>query len=186
MKRILLIISLTFFSSLFIQAQDVRKHTVKINLHAPFFNSFYMAYEHVIAPDIAVGSDLFIIGHHYDDVKWSGFGISPEIKFYFKSDSYKGYYLAPNLRYQHIKITDRINVNNGSGDLLLDREGKYNIFGLGINIGHNFVFNDRVCIDFYAGPQFQRKSISGEARPRSLYCDAVYWGRVGMNIGFKF
>ena len=187
MKKLLFLAVLSIALTLAAQAQDTRMHTVKINLHAPLFNSFYMAYEHVMNDDITVGSDLFIIGNRYDDVKWSGFGISPEVRFYFKSNVYSGYYLAPYVRYQNVKITDQIKIDNGLGGYdLKTREGRHQLLGFGMNFGHNFVFNDRVCIDLYAGPQFQRKYVSGEARPRSAYFNAVYFARVGVNIGFRF
>jgi hypothetical protein len=187
MKKLLLLLILSIGLSVGVQAQDTRMHTVKVNLHAPWFNSFYMAYEHVLSDDITAGTDFFILVHSYDDVKWSGFGISPEVRFYFKSNVYSGYYLAPYVRYQNVKITDQIRVDNGFGGYdVKDREGRHQLLGFGLNLGHNFVFNDRISIDVYAGPQFQRKFESGDAKDRSLYFNAKYFGRVGLNVGFKF
>ncbi|MFY8035403.1 MAG: DUF3575 domain-containing protein [Flexibacteraceae bacterium] len=190
MKKLLSLLIFTVGFSSLVLAQDTRMHTVKVNLHAPWFNSFYMAYEHVLSDDITAGTDFFILGNKYDDVKWSGFGISPEIRFYFKSNVYSGYYIAPYVRYQYAKITDAITKTTSTGSTVIEerieREGRHQLFGFGMNFGHNFVFNDRVCIDVYAGPQFQRKHISGEARPRSAYFNAVYFARVGVNIGFRF
>lgn len=168
------------------QAQDTRMHTVKLNLHAPFLGGFYLAYEHILNDDITAGTDFFILGHSYDDVKWSGFGISPEVRFYFKSNVYSGYYLAPYVRYQNAKISDNISVVTNGIETRIDREGRHQLLGFGLNLGHNFVFNDRISIDLYAGPQFQRKFESGEAKDRSLYFNARYFARVGLNVGFKF
>ena len=187
MKKLLFLIAISLGITVLANAQDTRMHTVKLNLHAPILGGFYLAYEHVLSDDITAGSDFFILGHSYDDVKWSGFGVSPEVRFYFKSNVYSGYYIAPYVRYQYAKITDKLSLQNPlGGQTVIDREGKHQLLGFGLNVGHNFVFNDRISIDLYAGPQFQRNFESGEAKDRSLYFNARYFGRAGLNIGFKF
>jgi hypothetical protein len=94
--------------------------------------------------------------------------------------------LAPYVRYQYANIKDNISIVNNGIETRIDREGKHQLLGFGLNLGHNFVFNDRISIDVYAGPQFQRKFESGDAKDRSLYFNAKYFGRVGLNVGFKF
>jgi hypothetical protein len=191
MKRIITALIILLTLSVGVQAQETaRMHTVKVNLHAPWFNSFYAAYEHVLNDDITGGTDFFILGHSYDDVKWSGFGISPEVRFYFKSNVYSGYFLSPNVRYQNVKITDAISKVTTTGSISIEekieREGRHQMLGFGMNFGHNFVFNDRICIDVYAGPTYQRKFESGEAKSRSPYFNSTLFLRLGLNVGFRF
>ena len=95
------------------------KNMVKLNLTALPLNTYSGIYERAISKKIAVGIGYKLmpkgklpmlsqiesliddedVNKHLQDLKLGSYAITPEIKFYFGKDVFRGFYIAPFARY---------------------------------------------------------------------------------------
>jgi len=131
---------------------SAQKNVIKVNLISPLSRTGSFFYERIIAD-----RTTFQLGFYYTDffikststkgsitttntTKFSGFGITPEFRFYSSEETFTGFYIAPFLRYQNLSITD----NNNKATLAT--------YGAGLLIGKQWLYRDRITLDLFVGP----------------------------------
>src|SRR5690606_34298483 len=92
----------------------------------------------------------YYTGASVSDLKYSGFGITPEYRIYLsETPAMEGVYLAPFLRYQSVSLEVE---NSGS-------EADFSAFGGGLVIGKQWVFKERISLDIFIGPSSSSGSV---------------------------
>lgn len=151
-----------------------RKNLIKINLPTLALRTYALEYERAIGKKTALS-----IGYRFmpkgaipmqdrinsliDDAETSkqlnsfnigNSAITPQVKFYFGNDIFKGFYLAPFARFATYNATGLFNfdVNGTEEEMPLDGELK-TITG-GLELGVQFRLGKRIHLNFHAGPQF--------------------------------
>lgn len=101
------------------------KNLVKISLTSLALNNYSFIYERKIAKKISLGLGYRIMPEggfpfkssfesiiddedtyqYIDDLRTSNFSITPEVKFYFGKDVFRGFYIAPFARYSNFKAS---------------------------------------------------------------------------------
>lgn len=101
------------------------KNLIKINLTSLALNNYSLIYERKIARKISLGLGLRTMPKsafpfksklesiiddpdtykYIDDLRMSNFSITPEVKFYFGKDVFRGFYIAPFARYSNFKAS---------------------------------------------------------------------------------
>jgi len=205
MKKGLLFIALMaigVFSK--INAQD---NSVKINTLGLSYRNVILQYERSLNDKIGVqlglnfvpkGSIPFIsrysdagmsgstsggtgeISTDFADMKFSGFGLTPELRFYPGGNGMKGFYLSGWIKYSNYKISDGVfvatatsdNEGNSHESATVDITGKYNVFGGGLGIGTHWVIADVVTLDVnWIGVGYGPAKFSVEAEFDNTYSD---------------
>ncbi|HEY5750829.1 MAG TPA: DUF3575 domain-containing protein [Chryseolinea sp.] len=148
-----------------------RSNTVKLDLSSQviYSKALILAYERVTKTNqslvvtagyhafptlVNLGSNIRVT----DDNKRSGYVVGAEYRFYLvKENKYAaphGVYLGPYMTYHQFSNNRNIEVTNADGTLsqaILDT--KFNVFNLGVQLGYQFIINDRWSIDFaFIGP----------------------------------
>lgn len=175
-----------------ILAQE-RANNLKINLLSPVVRSFSVFYERAVTNDKSVQLGFFYTGVKLSSLNISGFGLTPEFRFYLansKENSTKqapeGFYLAPFLRFQRFTISDdEIDATTG-----LSSRAKLNTLGGGLCVGYQFLSQKGITVDLFAGPSYNAGTIRAEVGDiGTLPFSAGFSGpglRFGVCLGYAF
>ncbi len=141
-----------------------------------------LSYENAFSEDKSFQIGFFYTGVKIIDTRFSGFGITPEIRFYLGDDAApQGFYAAPFLRYQSFKLTEP----NTTGSATLST------FGLGVTVGKQWIFKEKFSLDLFIGPSysFGDIKIDNGANSESYSTGALGSGfgiRTGLTFGLAF
>ena len=174
---VLLAAGLIFSSTVFGQ----KKNAIKVNIFSPIVRTGSFFYERALNEGASAQLGFFYTGYKITDTKFSGFGITPEFRFYpSKKEDMKGFYLAPFLRYQSFTLED---------EGLVVSKGTLSTFGGGLLIGGQFLFGDIVTLDIFIGPGYNSGSIKVDSGNESAFSTGAFDGfgvRTGVTIGLAF
>lgn len=160
----------------YVSAQSV----LKINILSPIVKTANLSFEQAISTTSSIQLGFFYTGWSNDLTKFSGFGITPEYRFYLSdTESPEGVYAAPFLRYQKFRLTDKE---------IPDNKADYSSFGGGLVLGKQWVFKEKITLDIFLGPAYYTGKISGESGGSDFDTEAFdgFTLRTGINFGFKF
>lgn len=175
MRKLLLcaVMALTFFSA---KAQDA-KNTLKINPLSALLSTGSIFYERKVSDGMSAQLGLAYTGIKISDTKFTGLAITPEVRFYIKQHAPTGLYAAPFVRYQNYTVSDDTD------------KGKYNSFGGGILMGHQWIYGSGFTLDLFFGPSYNNgnyKASSGTEEPEIKGGIEGFGIRTGIAIGFGF
>src|SRR5882762_7411500 len=126
-------------------------NAIKINLLSPVARTFNIAYERKVSDNGSFQLGFYYTGAKSGDLKLSGFGITPEYRFYLsQTPAPNGFYVAPFMRYTSYDLT----YNNGTDKA----SGSVTSFGGGLVVGRQWVFKERVTLDMFIGPKYQSRN----------------------------
>jgi hypothetical protein len=187
-KQLICIVILFFVTSIGAQAQKgdttLRRNTVKLDITSYWLyrNAVMFSYERVVKSRpsqtwaITAGLQEFptLVGQLVDTIavknenKSSGYKVGGEYRFYLqKENKYgapHGVYIGPYTSYHHYSNTRGIEVNNNGQIQNGNLESNFNILNIGVQLGYQFVLNNRWTIDLvFVGP-----SVSNYAFKSSL------------------
>lgn len=155
--------------------QVENKNMVKLNLLALTAGNISLQYERLITPKTTVGATVNMmpskglpfsssVESFVDDqttsaqlkqISISSFSVTPEIRFYLGKEGYKGFYIAPFVRYGKYNVDLPVNYDYEGKEENIMVDGEIKAFSGGFAIGAQW----RVYKDFYLdwmimGPHF--------------------------------
>jgi hypothetical protein len=156
-----------------------QENVFKINIFSPIVKTFNLSYERKLSASSSFQLGAFYTGYSAGETKFSGFGVTPEYRFYLsESEAPAGVYVAPFLRYQNFNLTEDLS----------DSEGTLSMFGGGVVIGKQWIFKEKISLDIFIGPQYT----TGDVKVTSgsdTFDTGVFDGfgvRTGLTLGFAF
>ena len=167
-KNLTLLAVASFLFCITLKAQD---NVVKLNLGGLLATKVSLNYERVVNEkqsfsiyfDLRIPKTLNTIYFPIENsegekvgIKRTGFSVSPEYRFYTssKKDAPRGFYVAPYLKYSQTKYTGGGYINiqqSGTDDPTTykgDVDAFVNCFGGGVQIGYQWLINDKISIDW--------------------------------------
>jgi hypothetical protein len=163
--------------NVFAQKQNV----FKINIFSPLVRTANFQFEHVLGEKKSGQLGFFYTGFKVSDTKFSGFGITPEFRFYpgDKRKAPAGFFVAPFLRYQSFNLKDQVNTD----------EATYSSFGGGLILGFQGLIGNVVSLEAFLGPSYNSGSLkvkSGNSSDFSLGSFDGFGLRAGVTLGIAF
>ena len=179
MKKIALFIFAAFIVSTGLMGQ--KKNAVKTDLFSPFLRTGVLKYERALNANMSLQLGAFYTGYSPGDTdaKLSGYGITPEFRFYLsEKPAPHGTYLAPNVRYMYLKAED-------PGTL---EYADLTSIGIAFNLGYQAVLKDIVVIDGWIGPSYNFRNVNESQGDVDFGITTVngFGIRVGVAIGLAF
>lgn len=158
---------------------DSGKNLIKLNLGSFLFKSVAVQYEHAIGKKTSIGiglrtmpeSNLPFASSFNNDQKFlqslllSNFAITPEVKFYMGKGVFKGFYVAPFLRYAKYDASGVLDFTVQNVEESIPLKGSLNTYTAGVLIGAQWRIAKNVYFDWSIfGPQygFSDGDISGK------------------------
>ena len=150
------------------------KHNIKTNLLSPFLNTLNISYEVLKPNDKSIQIGLSYMNYsgylnsetNYDysygyEENVKGVSATFEYRILFSEKGFNNTYIAPFFRAMHYqkKAVTGYNIYQSSQvpsiPVTTDELSKYTSIGIGFVLGRQFVFNNKVSIDLFAGPAYQ-------------------------------
>jgi len=89
-------------------------NVVKVNILSLLVGTGSFFYEHKLTDNLSGQMGVGYLNYKIGDSKFSGLILTPEVRFYPKSNAIDGYYLAPYFRYQNFKLENTETNNKGT------------------------------------------------------------------------
>lgn len=160
------------------------QNVVKVNYLSVALSTINVAYETPISDKSTVQlQGYYWLGGSLGDVDYSGYGITPEWRFYPGGEAPQGFFLAPYLRYQNWSIKSTV-----EGETYDQAEATSTSIGGGVVLGGQWIFGDLITLDVWGGPGYNSYDISydvgeeGDISPRG----EGFTVRFGSTVGIKF
>lgn len=178
------------------------KNLVKLNLTALPLKNFSGVYERKIGKKISLGLGFRLmpedklpfltkikelvddedLNEQLDNFKMSNFALTPELRFYFGKDVFRGFYIAPFARYAvysaNVPYKFTVEITDGSGNILQTRNkeiplsGDIKTFTGGLQFGAQWKLSRSVYLDwFILGPHYGNSSGSIVGNTQSFDSD---------------
>lgn len=162
------------------KAQYAPKNALKVNPLSAVLKTGNVSYERAITGSQSAQLGVFYSGLGIGDLKYEGFGITPEYRFYIGSNAQvlNGGYVAPFVRYQQFSLTDKT-----SND-----KAKFETMGGGAVIGWAKSWNSGFVLDIFAGPSYNNiRFKTGSEDDFDIKGGIKGFGlRTGISLGFTF
>ncbi len=174
-----------------------KKNFIKLNLISPILSSFSMAYERVTSPNQSFQMTFFLqdqrMDYTYQD-RLKSFGMVSEYRFYLSEykEAPAGIFIAPFLSYRHYEA-DYEDYNYDT-QTVTQKNDTYDNIGLGVTIGAQWVFKQKISLDVWGGTGYGIGMSSEDTNPDSYnYFGSFpyqkgggFLGRVGATVGIAF
>ncbi|MEW5846988.1 MAG: DUF3575 domain-containing protein [Bacteroidota bacterium] len=155
-------------------------NVVKVNTLSLLVGTGSLFYERKLSDNLSGQMGVGYLSYKIEDSKFSGLILTPEVRFYPKSNAIDGFYLAPYFRYQNFKLE-----NTETND-----KGTYANYGGGLAIGRQWITDSGFTMDLFFGGHYSKGSIETEEGATGDNFDvAKFEGfriRIGFSIGFAF
>jgi hypothetical protein len=123
-------------------------NVIKINIFSPIAKTFNIQYERKVSASSSLQLGFYYSGFSIDNTKFSGFGLTPEYRFYLSdTEAPHGVYVAPFVRYQNFSVT------NGPD------KGTLTTVGGGLIIGKQWIFKEKIALDIFIGPKYSSRNV---------------------------
>ena len=181
MKKIYFLFLFIFLlCSLSILGYSQKSNYVKANLFSPLVRTGSFFYEKVFSDDMSGQLGFFFTKVEAGDTKFSGFGITPEFRYYLsESSAPKGIFMAPYFRYQSLKLS----IEGGSA------EGNLSVVGGGLLVGAQTLLTDVITIEAFLGPAYGFDNVDVKSGSEDDFEIDTFYGftiRVGVTVGIGF
>lgn len=160
---------------------QAQSNAVKINIFSPIFKTINVSYERVLKETSSFQLGFYYTGASLSSLKYSGFGITPEYRFYLSETAApQGFYAAPFLRYQSVNLT----VDGSSS------EANFSAVGGGLVVGKQWVFKQLVTLDLFIGPSYSSGKVDVKSGSEDDFnISGAFDGfglRTGLTLGVAF
>jgi hypothetical protein len=177
MKKVLLTIGMLCVMTITLFAQE---NAIKINPLSALLATGNISYERLVND-----KQSFQLGGYYTGVKFSstkitGYGITPEYRFYVGREALNSFYVAPYARYQSISFKETE----------FDSKATLSTVGGGLLFGRQWLIGDSFTIDLFLGPNYSSGSVKvsfgDEDDFKGLNFFTGFGLRSGITLGLAF
>jgi len=158
------------------------RNVIKINPLSLALATGNVSYERAISENKSVQVGVFYSSFGLSDLKYQGFGITPEFRYYFagRKEALNGMYVAPFARFQNFSITEKAYTVN---------KASFTAVGGGATIGWQKMWSSGFVLDIFAGPSYSSMTLKAENESEDFDVRGGFTGfsiRTGLTLGFGF
>ncbi|MCX2740525.1 DUF3575 domain-containing protein [Pontibacter anaerobius] len=162
------------------QTETPRRVVLKANVLSPFALTASGFLEYAFAPHMSAQLGAFTTGASYKDVEFSGYGITPEVRYYLSDTKQapKGVYVAGYGRILNYKLT----VDDKEEGKTY--EATYKPVGAGVAAGNQWIFNSGISVDIFMGLGVNGGSLKVNSGTEDDF-DLGFLNLVGSGVRFR-
>lgn len=158
------------------------KNVIKLNTLSLIIGTGSIFYERHLTDNLSGQLGVAYLNYSFGEgdakSKFTGLILTPEVRFYPKSNAIDGFYIGPYVRYQNFSL---------SGDT---DEATYTNIGGGATLGRQWIFNSGFTIDLFVGGHYGKGSLKYESDiTTDTFETDLFEGfrtRFGFALGFAF
>ena len=152
------------------------KNVLKINSLSLFLGIGSIFYEHKLSDEISGQLGIAYVGLKFQDTRFTGIILTPEVRIYPRKNAIDGFYIAPYLRYQNYTLqsgTDR---------------GSLSSIGGGVLFGREWITKSGFTMDLFFGGHYGNSNIKVDTGTNNFNTNLItgFGIRAGFAIGFAF
>lgn len=181
MKKILtlvLIAVLAFPSFAQESNESEEKNVLKVNTLSLIIGTGSIFYEREFTDNLSGQMGVGYLNYKFDDTKFTGLILTPEVRFYPKQNAIDGFYIAPYLRYQNFGLE----ADGG--------EATYSNIGGGIAFGRQWITKSGFTMDLFFGGHYGSGELEvTDGSDEESFEVSNFDGfrtRIGFSLGFAF
>ncbi|MDX5419454.1 MAG: DUF3575 domain-containing protein [Hymenobacteraceae bacterium] len=174
------------------QSKQPKRAVIKVNPLSAFALTGSGFLEYAVTDNISAQLGAFTTGVSVSNVKFRGYGFTPEVRYYFSENKVApmGPYVAGYGRIQNFKLTVEKQDEEGR-----DYSATYAPVGAGIAIGNQWIFNSGFTFDVFLGAGYNGGNLkvnvgTEEDFDAGIIGDMILGGgfgfRPGLTIGYNF
>jgi len=173
-------------------AANAQSNAIKLNATSLLFGIGNASFEHKLSDKSSFQVGAFYASYGKDeDGKFTGFGITPEFRFYVTGESMQGLFVGPFLRFQNYKITTPYSYYNGTVYTTTNDESTLTTFGGGVNVGYQWIFGGHFSMEPFLRLGYNAGSPKSKDNNSNVdYSGLSYFSGTsvlpGLNLGFAF
>ncbi|WP_205504280.1 DUF3575 domain-containing protein [Rufibacter psychrotolerans] len=160
------------------QVSKAQQVTLKANILSPLVKTGSFFGEVAFSPQMSAQLGFFTTGISVKDTQFNGFGVTPEVRYFFAANAPSGLYGAGYLRYQDFDLTRQDT----------QAQGALTSFGGGALLGYQLIIGKHFVADVFAGPGFNAATVKGDGGENNF--DLGTFGgfspRAGLALGIAF
>lgn len=160
-------------------AQEGRMNAIKLNPLSLAVLTANISYERAIGEKTSVQLGAFYSGFSLSGLKYSGWGVTPEFRYYLSGEALNGFYAAPFGRYQSFNLSEK---ETGLKTTM-------STIGGGAIIGFQRMGDSGFTFDIFAGPSYNKAKFKEESDEEEFNVSGGVAGfgvRFGLTVGFGF
>ena len=142
-----------------LDVDNLPKNVIKLNVISLAVGTFSGFYERVINEQMSfqLGASYTNISSDWIlDVRYKGYAITPEFRYYLSStEAPRGFYAAPFVRYRRSDVTGNITRDGQE----IPANGKISAYGAGVMIGGQWIIGKHFSLDAFVGPSLNARSV---------------------------
>ncbi len=176
------------------QSQDPGRAVIKANPLSALTLTGSGFVEYAVTDNVSLQLGAFTTGLTVSNVKFKGYGFTPEVRYYFMENKVApmGLYVAGYGRIQNFKLTV---VKEDSEGVPREYSATYAPIGLGAAVGNQWIFNSGFTLDLFLGAGYNSGSLKVNAGTEKdfdtgIIGDMILGGgfglRPGIAIGYNF
>jgi hypothetical protein len=178
MKHAILTIGIICLMAFNVLAQE---NALKLNPLSIFAATGNVSYERAISSKQSFQLGVHYSGIKFSSIKYTGYGITPEFRFYLGQEVMNSFYVAPFARYQSFTIAE----------VETDSKATLTIMGGGVLLGRQWILGESFTIDLFMGPKYSSTNFKVSNGDVDDFKNAkkLFDGmglRSGFTIGFTF
>jgi hypothetical protein len=141
-----------------------------------FIGTGSVFYEHKLSDGTSGQLGLAYVGLKFQDTRFTGIILTPEVRIYPKKNAIDGFYVAPYLRYQNYTL------QSGAD------KGSLSSIGGGVLFGREWITKSGFTMDLFFGGHYGSSNIKVDSGTNSFNTNLItgFGIRVGFAIGFAF
>lgn len=174
------------------QTQQPKRAVIKVNPLSAFALTGSGFLEYAVTDNISAQLGAFTTGVSISNVKFRGYGFTPEVRYYFSENKVApmGPYVAGYGRIQNFKLTVEKQDEEGR-----DYSATYAPIGAGAAIGNQWIFNSGFTLDVFLGAGYNGGNLkvnvgTEEDFDAGIIGDMILGGgfglRPGLTVGYNF
>ena len=178
MRKISLVLAFVA-ATIAVNAQEGKMNAIKLNPLSLAFLTGNVSYERAIGEKSSVQLGAFYSGFSLSGLKYSGWGVTPEFRYYLSGEALNGFYAAPFARYQSFSLEDKE----------LATKTSFTTMGGGAIIGFQRMGNSGFTFDIFVGPSYSKAKFKNDSDEESFDVQGGFTGfgiRTGITLGFGF
>jgi len=165
-------------TQLFSFSASAQQVTLKANILSPIVKTGSFFAEYAFSPNLSAQLGYFQTGIKVKDTSFDGYGITPELRYFFFGEAPSGLYGAGYLRYQNFDLFREDT----------QAQGTLTSFGGGALLGYQLIVGKHFVVDLFAGPGFNAASVAGgnSEKDFNLGTFSGFSPRGGLSVGIAF
>lgn len=184
MKKILFAAGLLLAA---VPASQAQSNVLKLNLPSIFVATGSVFYERQLADNTSAQLGAYVTSLSIFNVKFSGYGITPEFRYYPGGEALHGFFVGPYLRFQQLSASKDF---EAAGQTYTGK-ATLSTFGGGVVLGYQGIIGEHFSIEPFLGLGYNARNVTVDAGAATAddYNLTAFTGvgfRPGLTVGYAF